>query len=205
MAGRTTWSIISVQKSIKQVKSKETCQSPLQDRQYSEGSGTDGLQGLRQVQSSLPNPRKVPLQQAFQVISPTSSSDGKPQGWYPTPGLYKGSICKICSHLYSKELCGTVWCSTHACIQPLPFPQRYFKPTPDHRASITSSTKPECNRCAYQVSWLREGKHEHDSMPAFTKPGGYSTSTILRQSIGKLLTSSQEWQGVQEHMTTRTL
>lgn len=80
MAGRTTWSILSVQKSVKQEKSKETYWSPLQDCQYSEGSATDGLQALRQVQASLLNPRKVPLHPAAQVISPASPSDGKAQG-----------------------------------------------------------------------------------------------------------------------------
>lgn len=163
MAGRTTWSIPSKQKSAEQEKSKENDQSPLQGCQNSEGSGTDGLQALRQIL----NPRNVPL---HQLISPTSPPDGKPQGG--------GKILpQDCPKAPSAESPFFQRNSVALSGVPPPFPQRYFQPTPDCRASMTSSTKPECNSCAYQVSWLREGKHKLGRMPAFTKPGWCSTST----------------------------
>lgn len=162
MAGRTTWSILSVQKSVKQEKSKEAYQSPVQDCQYW------GVWNRGQVQSSLLNPSKVALHQAVQVISPTSLQMETTGGcWYPTPGLCQGSTGKMCRVTFlAQELCGIAWGSTRACVQPPPIPQRYFKPAPDCRASTTSSTKPECNTCANQVSWLREGKDGLERMPA---------------------------------------
>lgn len=168
---------LSHQKWAEQEKSKENDQSPLQGCQNSEGSGTDGLQALRQVL----NPRNVPLHQAFQVVSPTSPSDRKPQGdgEILPQDCPKAPFARFCSHLSSK---GALW---HCLVFHHHHSLRYFQPTPDCRASMTSSTKPECNSCAYQVSWLREGKHELGRMPAFTKPGWCPTSTILRQQAAR--------------------
>lgn len=182
---------LSHQKWAEQEKSKENDQSPLQGCQNSEGSGTDGLQALRQVL----NPRNVPLHQAFQVVSPTSPSDGKPQGdgEILPQDCPKAPFARFCSHLSSK---GALW---HCLVFHHHHSLRYFQPTPDCRASMTSSTKPECNSCAYQVSWLREGKHELGRMPAFTKPG-WCPHQHNPKAAG-----SQEWQGMQKHMATKTL
>lgn len=93
--------------------------------------------------------------------------------------VQKLHLQELQSHLSSK---GALW---HCLVFHHHHSLRYFQPTPDCRASMTSSTKPECNSCAYQVSWLREGKHELGRMPAFTKPGWCPTSTILRQQAAR--------------------
>lgn len=166
----------AIQKFVRQEKAKETYQFPLQSYQYSKHSWNRWPPGLQiQVQSSLLSPQKVPLHQAFEVISP-SSSDGKPQGdadilhqdHTRPPAL--PSICKSIEVTFtSKQHCGMVWYSTYDCIQPLPFPQRYFKPAPDCRDFHNRFYKTGVKQVCLSGKLTQEHKHELDCMPALTK------------------------------------